>query len=70
MGGVWERLVGSCKKALNVVVQNQVLTDELLLTAFAVVEWVVNSRPLTEVSSDTESFPHWKRISQLQTQYR
>ena len=35
------------EKALNVVVQNQVLTDELLLTAFAVVEWVVNSRPLT-----------------------
>ena len=49
MGGVWGRLVRSCKKALNVVVQNQVLTDELFLTASAVVEWVVNSRPLTEV---------------------
>lgn len=48
MGGVWERLV------LNVVLQNQVLTDEVLLTAFAEVEWVVNSRPLTEVSSDVE----------------
>ena len=52
MGGVWERLVRSCKKALNVVLQNQVLTDEVLLTAFAEVEWLVNSRPLTEVSTD------------------
>ena len=54
MGGVWERLVRSCKKALNVVLQNQVLTDEVLLTAFAEVEWLVNSRPLTEVSSDVD----------------
>ncbi|XP_068728881.1 uncharacterized protein [Montipora capricornis] len=54
MGGVWERLVRSCKKALDVVLRNQVLTDELLLTAFAEVEWLVNSRPLTEVSSDVD----------------
>ena len=54
MGGVWERLVRSCKKALDVVLQNQVLTDEVLLTAFAEVEWLVNSRPLTEVSSDVD----------------
>ena len=38
MGSVWERLVRSCKKALNVVLQNQVLTDEVFLTAFAEVE--------------------------------
>ena len=54
MGGVWERLVRSCKKALNVVLQNQCLPDEVLLTAFAEVEWLVNSRPLTEVSSDVD----------------
>ena len=54
MGGVWERLVRSCKKALDVVLRNQVLTDEVLLTAFAEVEWLVNSRPLTEVSSDVD----------------
>ena len=47
MGGVWERLVWSCNKALNVVLQNQVLTDEVL-TAFA------NSRVLTEVSWDMD----------------
>ena len=41
-------------KALDVVLQNQVLTDEVLLTAFAELEWLVNSRPLTEVSSDVD----------------
>ena len=50
MGGVWERLVRSCKKALDVVIRNQVLTDELLLTAIAEVGW----RPLIEVSSDDD----------------
>ena len=54
MGGVWERLVRSCKKALDVVLQNQVLTDEVLLTAITEVESLVNSRPLTEVSSDAD----------------
>ena len=54
MGGIWERLVRSRKKAVDVVLQNQVLTDEVLLTAFAEVEWLVNSRPLTEVSSDVD----------------
>ena len=54
MGGVWERLVRSCKKVLDVVLRNQVLTDEVLLTALAKVEWLVNSRPLTEVSLDVD----------------
>ena len=51
-GGVCERLVRSCKKSLNVVLQNQVLTDEVFLTAITEVESLINSRPLTEVSSD------------------
>ena len=44
----------SYKKALNVVLQNQVLTDEVLLTAITEVESLINSRPLTEVSSDVD----------------
>ena len=52
MGGVWERLVRSCKRALSVVLHNQVVTDEVLLTAMAEVESLMNGRPLTEVSSD------------------
>lgn len=54
MGGVWERLVRSCKRALNVVLKKQVLTDEVLATTMAEVESLVNSRPLTEVSSDVD----------------
>ena len=34
------------------VLQGQVVTDEVLETAFAETEALVNSRPLTEVSSD------------------
>ena len=52
-GGIWERLVQSCKKALKVVVHGQVVTDEVLETAFAETEALVNSRPLTEVSSSS-----------------
>ena len=52
MGGVWERLVRTCKKALHVVLHNQVVIDEVLVTSMAEVESLVNSRPLTEVSSD------------------
>ena len=57
-GGIWERLVHSCKKALKVVLHGQVVTDEVLETAFAETEALVNSRPLTEVrssSSDLEA---------------
>ena len=34
-GGVWERLVQLCKKALKIVLHGQVVTDEVLETAFA-----------------------------------
>ena len=52
-GGIWARLVHSCKKALKVVLHGQVVTDEVLETAFAETEALVNSRPLTEVSSSS-----------------
>ena len=52
-GGILERLVQSCKKALKVVLYGQVVTDEVLETAFAETEALVNSRPLTEVSSSS-----------------
>ena len=52
MGGVWERMVRSVKTCLQAVVGRQLLTDDVLLTVFAEVEHMVNSRPLTYVSSD------------------
>ena len=46
-GGVWERLIQSCKRAIKAVVGKQVLTDEVLLIIMAEVEALLNSRPLT-----------------------
>ena len=51
-GGVWERLVRSCKKALYAVLGNRLVTEEVLSTTMCVVEQTLNARPLTPVSSD------------------
>ena len=52
MGGVWERLVGSVKRALAVVLGSEATTDEVLTTVFCEVENMINSRPLTHVTED------------------
>ena len=52
MGGAWERLVGSVKRALKIVMGETVLTDEVLHTLLTEVESMLNGRPLTYVSSD------------------
>jgi hypothetical protein len=51
-GGVWERMVRAAKTALNAVLGNQRLTDEILLTALTLVENILNSRNLTPMSED------------------
>ena len=50
-GRIWERLVRSCKRAMCAILQNQMLTDEVLLTVVTEVESFVNDRPLTHVSA-------------------
>ena len=50
-GGVWKRLVQSCKRAIKAVVGNQTLTDEVLLTVMAEVESLLIGQPLTHVST-------------------
>ena len=52
MGGVWERQVKSVKRALSVILRDQVVDDERLDTLFCEAEAVVNGRPLTVVSDD------------------
>ena len=46
MGGVWERLVRSVKKILSVLLSEQVVGDESLLTVVAEAESILNSRSL------------------------
>ena len=51
-GGVWERQIRSIRKVLNAVLREQTMTDESLTTLLCEVEAVLNSKPLTIVSSD------------------
>jgi hypothetical protein len=52
MGGSWERMIGTVKRALKSVMARRRMNDETLLTAFGEVERIVNSRPLTHVSDN------------------
>jgi len=52
MGGVWERLVQSVKVALKNTLKERAPKQEILHTLLVEAENIVNSRPLTYVSSD------------------
>ena len=52
-GGIWERLIRSVRKILDKMLNKYTtLTDESLITLMCEVENVMNSRPITTVSSD------------------
>ena len=53
MGGSWERLVRSVKKALNAILKGRLVDDFSLVTIFTEAESIMNSRPLTATSDDT-----------------
>ncbi|XP_055584715.1 uncharacterized protein LOC129737580 [Uranotaenia lowii] len=57
MGGVWERMVRSVKEALKIFVDGTRLSDEILLTALIEAEDLINSRPLTYVSTNLNEDP-------------
>ena len=52
-GGIWERLVRSCKKAMKAVLDGRSLTDDVLIT-ICLVEQTLNARPVTSVSDDPD----------------
>jgi len=54
MGGAWERLIQAVKKILKNVLHEKYPRDPVLMTAFRAAENIVNSRPLTYVSSDVD----------------
>ena len=51
-GGVFEAMIKSAKKAIKIVLGDADVTDEELQTAMCGAERLVNSRPITYVSSD------------------
>lgn len=51
-GGVWERMIRTTRKVMTAILGNTRLTDEILSTVFCEAEGIINSRPITKVSSD------------------
>lgn len=51
-GGGWEKQIGTIRKVLIGIMKEQVLHDEGLNTLMGDVEAVINSRPISTVSSD------------------
>ena len=56
MGGIWESLVKSVKRALKVIIRDKLFTDESLITFVCEVESILNQRPLTTISDDITDF--------------
>ncbi|XP_072930335.1 uncharacterized protein [Epargyreus clarus] len=54
MGGAWERLVQSIKRALAATLNERYPTEEVLLTLLLEAEYTVNNRPLTPVSTSAD----------------
>ena len=51
-GGVWERLIPSCKDALYSVLGSQTLTDNTFATTLNEIEAFLNNRPITDIPTD------------------
>ena len=54
MGGAWEKIIRSIRKILIASLGQQLPTDEMLQTPMAEAAGILNSRPLTPVSSEPE----------------
>ncbi|XGW12071.1 hypothetical protein V3C99_013055 [Haemonchus contortus] len=57
MGGAWERLVGTVKRAFNKSVGRRKLHYTEFLTIITEIEAIVNTRPLTACSANVEDIP-------------
>ena len=51
-GGIWERCIPTVRKILQALLREQTTDDESLVTLMCEVESIMNSRPITTVSSD------------------
>ena len=53
-GGCWERMIKSVRRVLGFITKDHVFEDEQLLTIMCEAEFIINSRPLTTVSDDSQ----------------
>ncbi|XP_032226972.1 uncharacterized protein LOC116610277 [Nematostella vectensis] len=51
-GRLWERMIGSIRRILRVLLANQTVDDEILSTMMAETENILNDRPLTRITAD------------------
>lgn len=56
MGGTWESMIKSVKRALKVIVKDRLFTDEALYTFLCKIEAILNQRSLTAISDDIDDF--------------
>ena len=54
-GGVWERIIRSIRKLLSAITNEQILSDEAMVTAMTEVERIINDRPLVPVYDDPQA---------------
>ena len=64
-GGFWERLARSTKRCLNKVIGRAFLSHDELATILIEIEGVINSRPLTYVTDDSDGISYPLTPSQL-----
>jgi len=55
MGGVWERMVRSVRRALLSLTEERTITEDQLRTFLFEVEAILNSHPLTPITLEMDS---------------
>ena len=53
-GGVWERIIKSIRRLLKIIIEEQVVSDEVLSTTMVEIERILNDRPLVKQTDDPD----------------
>ena len=57
LGGIWERQVQNWEKLMVAILNNRILTDEVLCRSMCLLEQTLNVRPLTALNVDPRDLP-------------